>query len=72
MVTIVQRQYDTASAEALIAAGFPGPLARVLAARGIQLPYQLEASLSGLIPPERLTNNGRMAQLLADAIVQGK
>jgi single-stranded-DNA-specific exonuclease len=47
-------------------------LARVLAARGIRLPDQLEASLSGLIPPEKLTNSGRMAQLLADAIEQGK
>lgn len=72
MVTIVQRQYDIASAEALVTAGFPKPLARVLAARGISLPNQLEASLGGLIPPERLTNNGRMAQLLADAIEQGK
>lgn len=72
MVTIVQRSYDTTSAETLAAAGLPAPLARVLAARGIHLPAQLESSLSGLIPPEKLTHNARMAQLLADAIEQGK
>lgn len=72
MVTIVQRSYDAASAETLAASGLPAPLARVLAARGIHLPAQLESSLSGLIPPEKLTHNVRMAQLLADAIEQGK
>lgn len=72
MVTIVQRPYDAECAQTLAAAGLPMPLARVLAARGIKLPAQLEASLGGLIPPERLTNNARMAQLLADAIEQGR
>ena len=72
MVTIVQRSYDPSAAEALAASGLPRPLARVLAARGIHDPSQLDPSLAGLIPPERLTNSARMAQLLADAIEQGK
>ena len=72
MVTIVQRPYDPSAAELLAASGLPGPLARVLAARGIHAPAQLDASLAGLIPPERLTNSAKMAQLLADAIAQGK
>lgn len=72
MVTIVQRPYDPSAADLLAASGLPGPLARVLAARGIHAPAQLDASLAGLIPPERLTNSAKMAQLLADAIAQGK
>ncbi|HWU83298.1 MAG TPA: single-stranded-DNA-specific exonuclease RecJ [Methylophilaceae bacterium] len=72
MVMIVQRPYDPAAADLLTASGLPGPLARVLAARGIHAPAQLDASLAGLIPPERLTNSAKMAQLLADAIAQGK
>ncbi|HWT28639.1 MAG TPA: single-stranded-DNA-specific exonuclease RecJ [Methylophilaceae bacterium] len=72
MVTIVQRPYDPSAADLLAASGLPGPLARVLAARGIHAPAQLDASLAGLIPPERLTNSVKMAQLLADAIAQGK
>ena len=72
MVTIVQRPYDCTSAEALIAAGLPEALARVLAARGIRKMTELEASLSGLIAPDKLTHNVTMARLLADAIEQGK
>lgn len=72
MVTIVQRPYDPTSAEALIAAGLPEALARVLAARGIRNMTELEASLSGLIAPDKLTHNVTMARLLADAIEQGK
>jgi single-stranded-DNA-specific exonuclease len=72
LVSIVQRSYDEAIAGALEADGFHPVLARVLAARGIKHVSQMECSLKGLIPPERLLNNGKMAKLLADAIEQGK
>jgi single-stranded-DNA-specific exonuclease len=71
-VKIVQRSFNEASAAALVASGMPSALARVLAARGITHSGQLEITLSGLIPPERLTNNSKMAGLLADAIEQNK
>ena len=72
MVSIVQRSFSETAAATLAASGVYPALARVLAARGIEKPSQLESSLSGLIPPERLTNSGEMARLLADAIEQDK
>lgn len=47
-------------------------LARLLAGRGITQPAQMEATLARLLPPELLTNNTDMANLLADAILAGK
>ncbi|MES2553415.1 MAG: single-stranded-DNA-specific exonuclease RecJ, partial [Pseudomonadota bacterium] len=72
MVTIVHRPYDTAIAASLAAGGLSPTLSRVLAARGIRQVSQLEASLSRLIPPEKLSNNLQMARLLADAIASNK
>ncbi|HEY8118121.1 MAG TPA: single-stranded-DNA-specific exonuclease RecJ [Methylophilaceae bacterium] len=72
MVNIVQRKVDENAAAVLATSGLPPVLARVLAARGIASPAQLESSLTGLIPPERLTNNAGMAIILADAIAAGK
>jgi len=72
MVTIVHRPYDTAIAASLAAGGLSPTLSRVLAARGIRQISQLEASLSRLIPPEKLSNNLQMARLLADAIASNK
>lgn len=72
MVSIVHRTYDKAAADALTADGLHPVLARVLAARGIQQASQMECSLKGLIPPERLLNNSAMAKLLADAIAEQK
>lgn len=72
MVNIVHRSYDETIAAALAADGIPSVLARILAARGIKHASQLECSLKGLIPPERLLNNSDMAKLLADAIEQQK
>ena len=72
MVSIVQRRFDPASVATLVASGLSPALARVLAARGIAQPSQLESSLSGLIAPELLTNNSAMAKLLADAIASNK
>jgi single-stranded-DNA-specific exonuclease len=69
VVNIVRREPDEAAAATLAASGLSPLLAQLLAARGVKTPVQLEASLAGLIPPDRLTNNTRMAALLADAIV---
>jgi single-stranded-DNA-specific exonuclease len=69
VVNIVRRSLDEAAAATLAASGLSPLLAQLLAARGVKTPGQLEASLAGLIPPDRLTNNTRMAALLADAIV---
>ena len=68
MVSIVQRAFDSSTAEALAGDGLSAILARVLAARGIQDSSQLDVSLSRLIPPEKLTNASAMAVILADAI----
>ncbi len=72
MTTVVTREFDEEAMTCLLASGLPKTLARILASRGIQSPDQLEVSLAGLIPPERLTHNQRMAQLLADAIAEKK
>jgi single-stranded-DNA-specific exonuclease len=72
MMNIVQRSFNEASVTTLTASGVRPTLARVLAARGITHASQLESSLNGLIPPEKLTNSGTMAKLLADAIAQEK
>jgi len=72
MTSIVERKFDREVMAALMAAGVSPTLARILSARGIRSPAQLEVSLAGLIPPERLTHNPFMAKLLADAIEAGK
>ena len=72
MVSIVQRSYAAESVANLIQHGIHPVLSRVLAARGVSSADQLEYSLSGLIPPEELTNSSAMAKLLADAIAQHK
>ncbi|HEU4709840.1 MAG TPA: single-stranded-DNA-specific exonuclease RecJ [Methylophilaceae bacterium] len=72
MVSIVHRSFDEAVAAAMRESGMHEVLSRILAARGIQHASQMECSLKGLIPPERLLGNALMAQLLADAIQQQK
>jgi len=52
----------------LIAQGTNPLLARLYAARGVVSKSELRNYLSGIIPPEQLTNNSEMAKLLADAI----
>ncbi len=71
-MNIVQRPVDAEAVDVLVAGGLPRVMARVLAARGIGHPSQLEPSLSGLLPPQRLTHSETMAVLLADAIGQRK
>ena len=72
MVSIVTRSFAQEQAEALQRGGRHRVLARILAARGIVSPAQLEYSLAGLIPPAQMKDLGRMASLLADAIAQKK
>ena len=71
-MNIVQRAIDVEAVDLLVAHGLPPVMARILAARGINHPAQLEPSLAGLLPPRRLTNSETMAALLADAIAQRK
>ena len=69
---IKPRQFNQATVDALIAQGINPLLARLYAARGVVSKNELETSLSGIIPPEQLTNSGEMAKLLADAIAVNK
>jgi len=71
-VKIVTRPYAEADRLRLQDAGVHPLLARLYAARRISSAGQLEQDFSQLIPPARLTNAGRAAQLLADAIAQQK
>ena len=69
---IKPRLFNQAIVDTLIDAGTNPLLARLYAARGVIAKSELEASLSGIIPPEQLTNSGEMAILLADAIAANK
>jgi single-stranded-DNA-specific exonuclease len=69
---IKQRIIDVTIKERLVEQGINPLLARLYAARGVVSKSELETSLSGLIPPEHLTNAGEMAKLLADAIAANK
>ncbi len=68
MIKVVERTRNFA-AETLLTQGGVSPLmARLLAARGVIKTESLSTSLAQLIPPQTLTHNPLMAQLLADAI----
>jgi len=71
-VNIVERAYADSAVQNLVAEGYSPLLSKIFAARGIVTKSQLEPSLTGLIPPERLTNSASMACMLADAIAAGK
>jgi single-stranded-DNA-specific exonuclease len=70
MPTIIEREIDAAAMRSLLDAGYSNALARIYAARGIRSAGQLDTSLAALIPPDRLTHNQKLAELLADAITQ--
>jgi single-stranded-DNA-specific exonuclease len=72
MMQIKQRTFDENVVSELIDAGTNPLLARLYAARGVVSKNELETSLSGIIPPEQLTNAPKMAKLLADAIAANK
>jgi single-stranded-DNA-specific exonuclease len=69
---IVTRRYAEADRDRLLQSGVHPLLARLFAARRIRSRDQLEQDFSHLIPPAELTNAGRAAQLLADAIGEQK
>jgi single-stranded-DNA-specific exonuclease len=69
---IKQRPFDEKIVSDLVEAGTNPLLAKLYAARGVVSKSELETSLSGLIPPDQLTNAAEMAKLLADAIAQNK
>jgi len=69
---IVTRPYAEADRLRLETSGVHPLLARLYAARRISSAGQLEQDFSQLIPPDMLTNAGRAAQMLADAIAEQK
>ena len=69
---IKQRQYDKKIADDMADQGVNPLLARLYAARGVIDKDELETSLTQIIPPEQLTNSGKMGKLLADAIAANK
>ena len=69
---IKQRTFDEKTVSELILAGVNPLLARLYAARGVASKSELETSLTGIIPPEQLTNASEMAKQLADAIAANK
>lgn len=72
MTVIRQRPVPETIAETLRSGGLSPLMSRLFAARGIADISQISANLSGLLPPHSLTNNQRMAKLLADAIQADK
>ena len=72
MTRLLQRPYDTAAAQRLVAAGLATPLARALAARGVASISELTLLTRDMLAPTRLTQVQAAACLLADAISAGK
>jgi single-stranded-DNA-specific exonuclease len=67
-----QRRYDAQAAQRLAAGGLLPPLARSLAARGVQSIEELNLLMRELLAPGQLTQVQAAAQLLADSIAAGK
>jgi single-stranded-DNA-specific exonuclease len=72
MTRLLQRPFDTAAAQRLVAAGLATPLARALAARGVASISELTLLTRDMLAPSRLTQVQAAACLLADAISAGK
>src|SRR5215510_14780204 len=72
MSNIVDRAFSPEACRVLTEAGLDPVLARVLAARGITAPAQLDSALAHLLPPEGMRDLPRLARILADAIASGK
>ncbi len=72
MTVIKQRPVSQTAAEYLQNAGLSALMSRLFAARGVANIAQVAVNLSGLLPPQSLTNNQQMAKLLADAIEANK
>jgi len=65
---LLVRDFDPAAAQRLVADGALPALARVLAARGIARPDDLQLLFERLVPPTSLSHVSDAASLLADAI----
>ncbi len=73
MSTVLQqRRYDAQAAQRLAAGGLLPPLARSLAARGVQSIEELDLLMRELLAPGQLTQVQAAAHLLADSIAAGK
>ncbi len=72
MTSIVQRKVPAAAARALAGAGVHPLLARVFAARGVQVAADLDPDLRALLPPAALKNADAAAALLADHLAAGR
>jgi len=68
MIKVIERPRVLEAETLLMQAGVSPLMSRLLAARGVSQTKTLSSSLAQLIPPQTLTHNPRMAQLLADAI----
>ena len=66
MTRFITRDYSPAIARHLTEEGFPEPLARVLAARGIETAEDLKADWRAMLAPETLMGTTAAAQHLAD------
>ncbi|MBA4177383.1 MAG: single-stranded-DNA-specific exonuclease RecJ [Leptothrix sp. (in: Bacteria)] len=69
---LLQRDVPPRVSYALEAAGVHPLLARLLAARGVRAPDELDDSLARLLPPATLKRAAEAGVLLADAIAAGK
>src|SRR5262245_17233746 len=72
MPDIVDHAFSQEACRVLTEAGIDPVLARVLAARGITAPAQLDTALAHLLAPQGMRNLPRLAHILADAIAAGK
>ena len=65
MTRILSRPYDQHAADRLALSGFLPPIARAHAARGIQVPSDLEQEWAGMLPPAMLEGTREAAERLA-------
>lgn len=65
MTRILSRPYDQHAADRLALSGFLPPIARALAARGIQVSSDLEQEWAGMLPPAMLEGTREAAERLA-------
>ena len=72
MTRFITRDYSPAIVGHLMDEGFSEPLARVLAARGIESGNDLKPDWRAMLPPLSLMGTTAAARILADAIEAGK
>lgn len=71
-MNIVERTFVPSTALALVKSGISPVLARVLAARGVSTKEDAVPALDRLLPYTAMAGATKMAEILADAIEQGK